>query len=46
VKLSGTPQQIRHHPPLLGEHTEQVLTELGFDRERFEKLRSEGAFSP
>ncbi|MDB5367982.1 MAG: L-carnitine dehydratase/bile acid-inducible protein [Rhodospirillales bacterium] len=45
VKLSGTPQQVRHHPPLLGEHTEEVFSEFGFDRERFEQLRSQGAFS-
>ncbi len=28
VKLSGTPQQVRRPPPLLGEHTEEVLREL------------------
>jgi crotonobetainyl-CoA:carnitine CoA-transferase CaiB-like acyl-CoA transferase len=27
VKLSGTPARIRRHPPLLGEHTEEVLGE-------------------
>ena len=29
VKLSGTPQQVRRHPPLLGEHNAEVLAELG-----------------
>src|SRR6185295_9474424 len=29
VKMSGTPQQVRRHPPLLGEHTSEVLGELG-----------------
>ncbi len=29
VKLSGTPQQIRRHPPLLGEHTSEIFDELG-----------------
>lgn len=33
VKLSGTPQQVRRHPPLLGEHTEEILAELGMSRE-------------
>jgi formyl-CoA transferase len=28
VKLSGTPQQVRRPPPLLGEHTAEVLAEL------------------
>jgi crotonobetainyl-CoA:carnitine CoA-transferase CaiB-like acyl-CoA transferase len=28
VKLMGTPQQVRRHPPLLGEHTEEVLAEI------------------
>ncbi|TDU84265.1 formyl-CoA transferase [Kribbella voronezhensis] len=27
VRLSGTPAQLRRHPPLLGEHTEEVLSE-------------------
>jgi formyl-CoA transferase len=46
VKLSGTPQQVRRHPPLLGEHTAEVLAELGiFDEERA-ALEAQGAFSP
>ena len=28
VKMLGTPQQVRRHPPLLGEHTEEILAEL------------------
>jgi len=28
VKLSGTPQQIRRHPPLLNEHEDEILAEL------------------
>jgi crotonobetainyl-CoA:carnitine CoA-transferase CaiB-like acyl-CoA transferase len=30
-KLGNTPAEIRRHPPLLGEHTDQVLSELGQD---------------
>jgi crotonobetainyl-CoA:carnitine CoA-transferase CaiB-like acyl-CoA transferase len=44
VKLSGTPQQVRRHPPLLGEHTEQVLAEAGITGEQMARLRAEGAF--
>ncbi len=29
VKMSGTPQKVRRHPPLLGEHTDEILAELG-----------------
>jgi crotonobetainyl-CoA:carnitine CoA-transferase CaiB-like acyl-CoA transferase len=46
VKLSGTPQQVRMPSPLLGAHTEEILTELGFDSGELEKLRAAGAFAP
>ncbi|MCO6384861.1 CaiB/BaiF CoA-transferase family protein [Oceanicola sp. 502str15] len=41
VKLRGTPQQVRYAPPLLGQHTDELAGELGFDAA---KLRAEGAF--
>ncbi|HEY1231732.1 MAG TPA: CoA transferase [Ramlibacter sp.] len=44
VKLSGTPQQVRRHPPLLGEHTEEVLAEAGLGSADIARLRNEGAF--
>jgi crotonobetainyl-CoA:carnitine CoA-transferase CaiB-like acyl-CoA transferase len=44
VKLSGTPQQVRRHPPLLGEHTEEVLAEAGMSGGEIARLREEGAF--
>jgi formyl-CoA transferase len=28
VKMLGTPQQVRRHPPLLGEHNDEILAEL------------------
>ncbi|MET4579836.1 CaiB/BaiF CoA transferase family protein [Ottowia thiooxydans] len=40
VKFSATPVQYDRAPPLLGEHTEEVLKErLGFDDERLSQLR-------
>ena len=45
VKLSGTPQQVRRHPPLLGEHTAEVMAELGINAEEQARLTEQGAFS-
>jgi crotonobetainyl-CoA:carnitine CoA-transferase CaiB-like acyl-CoA transferase len=43
LKLSETPGGVRTPPPLLGEHTESVLTgELGFTREEVSSLRGKG----
>lgn len=46
VKLSGTPQQVRLHPPLLGEHNDAVLGEIGLDAEALEAFTARGAFAP
>ena len=32
----------RRHPPLLGEHTEAILEELGYSDEEVKRLREEG----
>jgi crotonobetainyl-CoA:carnitine CoA-transferase CaiB-like acyl-CoA transferase len=45
VKLSGTPQQVRRHPPLLGEHNDEVLEELGIDAGERAELEAQGAFA-
>ncbi len=46
VKLSGTPQRIRHHAPLLGEHNDTLLAELGLTAEDVADMRERGAFAP
>jgi crotonobetainyl-CoA:carnitine CoA-transferase CaiB-like acyl-CoA transferase len=42
LKLSRTPVTYRRHPPLAGEHTQEILAELGYSEEEIEKLRREG----
>jgi crotonobetainyl-CoA:carnitine CoA-transferase CaiB-like acyl-CoA transferase len=42
MKLSATPVQLRHAPPLLGEHTDEVLAELGLDGAERARLRERG----
>ena len=39
VKLSDTPPAVRTAPPVLGQHTDAVLAELGFDDVEIERLR-------
>jgi len=43
VRMSGTPPSVRDHPPLLGEHTDEVLAELGYSADEITRLRRDGA---
>lgn len=43
MKLSATPGGIRHRAPTLGEHTDEILGELGYDGAAIGALRQAGA---
>jgi formyl-CoA transferase len=41
IKLSESPADVKRSP-LLGEHTNEVLAELGYSKNDIEALKSEG----
>ncbi len=43
MHFSRTPVTVRRHPPLLGEHTEEILREYGFGTSELDRLRETGA---
>jgi formyl-CoA transferase len=42
VGLSRTPSRIRTPPPTMGEHTDEILADLGYDEARIAELRRAG----
>ncbi len=41
IKLSDTPGEVETAPPILGQHTQEILTELGFNDQDIKKLHQE-----
>ena len=42
LRLQANPPVLRRPPPALGEHTDEVLAELGLDAQRIAALRASG----
>jgi crotonobetainyl-CoA:carnitine CoA-transferase CaiB-like acyl-CoA transferase len=42
IEFGQTPGSIRTPPPLLGEHTDEVLADIGYDDSAIEQLRRDG----
>ena len=45
IKLSDTPGKVRSPSPMLGEHTEEILEGLGYNKQQIDELRHEGTIS-
>jgi crotonobetainyl-CoA:carnitine CoA-transferase CaiB-like acyl-CoA transferase len=46
IKLHATPGAVRQAPPALGQHTEEVLQELGYSAAQIAALQDAGAITP
>jgi len=42
IRLSESPVRYERPPPMIGQHTEEVLAEFGFDAARMAALREQG----
>jgi crotonobetainyl-CoA:carnitine CoA-transferase CaiB-like acyl-CoA transferase len=42
VWMSETPGSIRHRAPKLGEHTERIMSDLGYTESEIVELRAKG----
>ena len=43
IRFARTPGGVRRAPPLQGEHTQEILAELGYDAEAIDGLVRDGA---
>jgi crotonobetainyl-CoA:carnitine CoA-transferase CaiB-like acyl-CoA transferase len=43
IAMSRSASEIRRPPPLLGQHTDEILAELGYDNNAINRLREDGA---
>ena len=43
IKLTRTPGQVRRRAPIFGEHTNEILTNIGYGADDIERLRRDGA---
>ena len=41
-KLSDTPSSFRNFSPFPGQHTNEILREIGYNKQQIEKLRNDG----
>ncbi len=46
INFEKTPGKIQRAAPMLGQHTEEVLKELGYDQQRIAELRDAGVIRP
>src|SRR5262249_61069636 len=46
LKFTETPPSIRRPPPLLGQHNQEVLAELGYSPQQITELRQKGVLGP
>lgn len=42
MKMSESPGSVRRHPPMLGEHTREVLSTLGYTEIEIDGFEKEG----
>ena len=43
IKMTATPGGVRHRAPLTGEHTDRILSSMGFEADEIDRLRASAA---